>query len=1250
MDFYRVKERSGKNGIVEVYPDFRVTRSKDLMVQGRAFYAIWDEVAGLWSTDEYDVQRLVDDDILKKAAELGETTQGVIVPKLLSDFSSNSWMQFRSYINHISDSAHPLDEKLTFSNTKVSKDDYVSKRLSYSLDRGDYSAWDQMLSTLYDPSERRKLEWAIGAVVAGDAKDIQKFVVLYGPAGAGKSTVLNIVQRLFEGYYTTFEAKALTGSNNSFATEVFRGNPLVALQHDGDLSRIEDNTKLNSIVSHEEMTMNEKYKPSYTARINAFLFMGTNKPVKITDAKSGIIRRLIDVQPTGDKLPPAKYQALMGQIEFQLGAIAHHCLDVYRELGKEYYSTYRPVEMILQTDVFYNFIEHNFDTFRDQDGVTLLQAYSLYKEYCDEALVEFRIPQYKFREELKNYFGHFQERAEIDGTRVRSWYSEFKTDRFTIQTPVEKALPLVLDSTESIFDEMCAEQPAQYANANETPNKRWAEVDTKLRDIDTSKLHYVKPGENHIVIDFDLKDDDGVKSGERNLAAASKWPPTYAEFSKGGGGIHLHYIFEGDATRLSRVYDPQGIEIKVFTGDSSLRRKLTKCNTTPVAHIRDGLPLKEEKKMIDGDVIKSERGIRDLIQRNLRKEIHGSTKPSIDFIKKILDDAYASDLMYDVSDMRPAIMAFANNSTNQSLACLKLVSEMAFASRAISEVSTDKSDEEQLVFYDVEVFPNLFVICWKYRGSDKIVRMINPKPHEVEDLFKLKLVGFNNRRYDNHILYAASMGYDLPQLYKLSQRIISNTPSTLFGAAYGLSWADIYDFSSKKQSLKKFEIELGLNHIETHHPWDEPVADEDISEIVEYCANDVEATEATFEARIDDYIAREILAELSGLSVNDTTQQHTAKIIFRGDKDAQKKFVYTDLADHFPGYTYEAGKSLYRGEVPGEGGYVYSEPGLYTDVALLDVASMHPTSIEVLNLFGPYTERFSELKNARIAIKHKDYESARLMLDGRLKPYLKSDQNAEKLSYALKIVINIVYGLTSAKFDNPFRDIRNKDNIVAKRGALFMIDLKHFVQERGFTVAHIKTDSIKIPNATPEIIDEVMEFGKGYGYDFEHEATYERLCLVNDAVYIAKALSGRQPAHWDAVGAQFQHPYVFKTLFTHEPITFDDICETKSVTAPAALYLDFNDEETPMATALKPRFVGKVGRFIPVREGGGALLREKDGVFHSASGAKGYRWIEADMAKGLSLVDDVDYTYFNKLADDAVANISQYGDFEWFTS
>lgn len=1271
MDFYRIKERSGRNGITEIYPDFKVTRSKDLMVQGKAFYAIWDEGQGLWSTDEYDVQRLVDQELMAYKDQAGKKSEGILQAKLLSDFSSNSWLQWRSYVSHISDSSQQLDENLTFSNTEVKKSDYVSKRLPYPLSAGDYSAWEELIGTLYDPQERAKLEWAIGAIVAGDAKDIQKFLVLYGSAGAGKSTVLNIVQKLFEGYYTTFEAKALTSNSNAFSTEVFKSNPLVAIQHDGDLSKIEDNTKLNSIVSHEDMTMNEKYKPSYMSRINAFLFMATNKPVKITDAKSGIIRRLIDVQPSGDRLTPRRYQTLMSQIDFELGAIAYHCMETYREMGKNYYNDYRPVEMMLQTDVFYNFIEDGYEVFKEQNGVTLHQAYEMYKQFCEQALVEYKLVRHKFREELKNYFGKFEERAVIDGVRVRSWYSDFLTDSMKLQKTEEPAFTLTMDHEESIFDSMCADQPAQYSNDEGTPHKKWAQVKTKLSDLDTSKIHYVKLPENHIVIDFDLTDENGEKDAERNLEAASRWPSTYGEFSKGGGGIHLHYIYEGDPTELARVYK-DGIEIKVFTGDSSLRRRLSKCNNIPVAHINSGLPLKEKKHVINTDTVKSEKALRDLVDRNLKKEIHPGTKSSIDFIHKILEDAYSSDLVYDLTDMRGKILTFAAMSTNQADAALKVVQTMKFASEEGVEKETIVSpdSDSQLVFFDCEVFPNLFTIGWKFAGEDKkVVRMVNPSPAQVEELITMKLVGYNNRKYDNHILYARIMGYNNEQLYNLSKKLIGNDPHARFGEAYELSYTDIFDYLSVKQSLKKWQIDLGIAHKELGLPWDEPVPEEMWEKVLEYQDNDVIATEVVFNARKDDFIAREILADLSGLSVNATTQKHTDKIIFGGDRDAQSKFIYTDLAsgtqygagdqvvgeDHvkFPGYMYAFGKSEYKGEDPSEGGLVRSKTGMWTNVAVLDVASMHPTSIEELGLFGPYTKNFAAIKQARLAIKHGEFDDARKMLDGKLARHLKSDEQAEALSYALKIVINIVYGLTSASFDNPFRDKRNKDNIVAKRGALFMIDLKEEVEKRGFTVAHIKTDSIKIPEATPEIIEFVMEFGMEYGYVFEHEATYEKMALVNNAVYVAKTLPGRKPAHWEATGAQFIHPYVYKTMFSKEPLEFKDLCETKSV--KTALYLDYNTEETRMENEKPLQFIGKTGAFVPVKdgEGGGLLMRQdKDDKekFSAATGSKGYRWLEAEVVEGLNYKEKVDMDYFEGLVESAREDLSKFGDVEWFLS
>lgn len=667
--------------------------------------------------------------------------------------------------------------------------------------------------------------------------------------------------------------------------------------------------------------------------------------------------------------------------------------------------------------------------------------------------------------------------------------------------------------------------------------------------------------------------------------------------------------------------------------------------------------------MLQAQTIQSEKGLRDLIARNLRKEIHPGTKPSIDFIKKILDDAFDEGMTYDLTDLRPKVMAFANNSNNQALACLKIVTQMKFKGKDIAgENETPgpylpekpESKDDRLVLFDVEVYPNLFVVCWKYEGApeESTVRMINPTAQEVESLFAYKLVGFFNRQYDNHILYARYLGYDNQGLFDLSQKLVNNERNSAFGEAYNISYADIFDFSSVKQSLKKWEITLGILHMELDIPWDQPVPEELWDKVVDYCVNDVNATDAVLQDRRQDFVARQILAELSGLAVNDSTARHAAKIIFGDDRQPQKQFVYTDLSKEFPGYIFDATnkehKSWYRDEDPGEGGYVYAETGYHSNVALLDIASMHPTTIIKMNAFGKeYTARFADIVAARIAIKRKQFDKARQMFSGKLVPFLESEEDADKLAYSLKIIINIVYGLTSAQFENPFKDIRNVDNIVAKRGALFMIDLKHAVQEQGYTVAHIKTDSIKIPDATPEIIKFVSDFGAKYGYDFEHEATYDKLVLVNDAVYIAK--KGDQ---YTAVGSQFQHPYVFKTLFSKEPIEFKDMYEAKSV-IKGAMYLDL-DYERPLVLSEHQtgmQFIGRSGLFVPVRpgvNGAGRLYRINDDKAYAVAGTKGFLWMEARMAEALNVEGLIDMDYYDGLAEDAITTIDKFTGFGAF--
>ena len=1318
MDFLRIVGLVNKRGVTEIYPRFFVRKSKDLMIRGGDFYAVWDQEKGLWSTDEDDLKRLIDAELDKYVEKhKAELENGYRVMYMVYNETGmiDDWHKYCQ--RQMRDNYHMLDSKLIFSNTPTTKEDYASKRLSYPLEEGEPEAWDHLMSVLYSPEERHKIEWAIGSVVAGESKNLQKFIVIYGEMGSGKSTILNIIKMLFEGYCAKVDAKALGNSSDTFAFESFKSNPLVGIDGEGKLSRIDDNSRLNALVAHEEVNVNEKHKSRYTAKFNTFMFIAANDPVKITNAKSGLMRRLIDVSPSGNKLKRKDYDQTMEKIKFELGKIANHCRKIF-EADPLYYDAYTPINMIEETNDFFNFVSDEcYYIFKKEDGVAEQKAWDMYNVYCEKWKVPYPMSRKEFRNELKNYFWEYSGDKRVrtdDGTRKRKYYRGFRTDKFEVnwekeEEPTPKSW-LIFDKTESLFDKEYSNAKAQYANDDDKPILAWDNVTTVLSMLDTEITHYVRLPENHIVIDFDIKDENGNKSLEKNLEAASKWPKTYAELSKSGGGIHLHYIYTGDPGELSRVYG-DGIEIKVFTGKSSLRRKLSKCNDIPIATISSGLPLREKKKMADEFTIKTEATLVNMIKKNLRKEYHKNTKPSVDYIYYLLEKAYEEGIHYDVTWMKGDIYSFACSSSNQSEECRELYRKMKFMSKDVSEQV--ESQDDILTIFDVESSPNHFLVCYQVDKDDAtVIDMLDPSPDDIYSFITRKLAGYNSSAYDDHMLYARMIGETAYEIYDRSTHIIQAGLGKFREAK--LSYLDIYQILPEKKSLKKWEIELGEPHKEFPIPWDQPIPDDRLEEWIEYCKNDVRATRALLHSKIGkaSLNAHKILVVLANGKMIDTTNQLTSKIIFQGNRNPQPQFNYRNMGEQlegkyyilpldndpytcfeevhggpngekvfskpiFPGYIFSeygfpehgGAKSWYRDEDPKEGGYVYAEPGIHNNVALLDIASMHPSSIIAENLFGDvYTKRFKDIVDVRILIKHRDFDKARHMLDGALAGYLSDEDAADELSSALKIAINAVYGQTSAKYDNPFRDIRNKDNIVAKRGALFMINLKHAVQERGFTVAHIKTDSIKIPNATPEIIQFVTDYGKMYGYTFEHEATYEKMCLVNDAVYVAKYASEesckeqygylptkQKPGKWTATGTQFQVPYVFKKLFSHEELEFKDTCETKEVKNPASLYLDFNeklgeDEHNYV-------FIGRVGLFCPVKDGvGGAQLMrgapDTEGTmkYGYAASAKGYKWMEADMVRNLKLEDSIDYGYYDTLVNKAADAISMYGDLEWFLS
>ena len=1283
FEFLTCIPKQEKNRFV-MQPEFSGYSCPDLMFAGGAFYAILDPETGLWTSSEDTARRLIDKEIVKAANNYmaSHPDADAISPLTIGHDSTtlNRWMK---YEKSMPTNYHNLDEKLTFYSDKVTKEMYRSKRLPYDLWEGDTPCWDRLMDVVYG-SERRKIEYAIGSIVDGPhISSVQKYYIFYGEGGSGKSTVINILDKvLFPDYCARFSANELA-SGGQFPAQSLASNPLVAYDHEARLGNLQDNSMLNSIGAGETISMNIKHLTAYPARLTTTMFMAANEAPKITNRNAGSVRRIIDISPTGNKVDPEEYDELMEGIEREAGAIAWKCKQVYLE-NPRYYKNYEPRQFMRATDPMYDFMLEYSEDFIKAGWVSENDTYIIYKSWC-ESCNETPKTRKTFGEEFKPYWRNFYQKKH----GKNKVYEDLITDKIYEQTfsgaPTPKKKEpkkLILDQTTSILDEMLADCPAQYG-IDEKPSKAWDTVTTTLKCIDTSQLHYVRPGEHHIVIDLDLK-VDGEKSAELNLerAAALPLPETYCEFSKSGQGVHMHYIYDGDPTMLKSLYEPN-VEIKVYSGKSSLRRKLTYCNNKPVAHLHKGsLPEKDATEMIDTRRINNEIHLRNCVKKALSKDMaQPYTSCCIDYIAECLDNATKSGIHYDLRDLRPAIEEFARGSSNQRDKCIKTVMKMKFTNGSEYELE-DPGSEGPLMIFDFEVFPNFngCALIPVDKDNDSVHILINPTPIDIAKMSRYKLIGFNNIGYDDYIAQAILRGYPPEEVYELSKLITDSKRSDewamvkrdpMFKA--GFSYADIYDYSSTKKGLKKFEIDMlkdgmDVEHDECEFPWDQPVEPANWHRVMEYCANDVRATKALFWTpdRQKDWKARLILSEMAGMPPKTSTNNLTKRIIFDGNRSPQAEFKYRNLAEpcedkpYFPGYKFEYNVekkkyiSSYRDvEEVGEGGYVWAKPGLYagTNIYTFDVASMHPSSIEAEQLFGPrYTPRFSAIKQMRVYIKHGDLDGAKrlanetLGLDGRIDKYLNDKKDAKGLSQALKIAINSVYGLTSAKFTNEFKDPRNVDNIVAKRGALFMIDLRNELWDRGVEVVHIKTDSIKVVDPSPEIYDFIMDFGKRYGYTFEIEHVFRNFCLVNNAVYIGQ-LSTDDPEYadyvqshgtdWTATGAQFAVPYVFKNLFSHQPVGLYDYIETKSVTK-GSMYLIDNDRQ---------KYVGRTGAFVAARDGYDLMRVETDKTAY-VTGTKGHKWMEFTVLKSTAtddqdFVNRLDLTYYDGLVDDAVKAINK---------
>jgi len=184
---------------------------------------------------------------------------------------------------------------------------------------------------------------------------------------------------------------------------------------------------------------------------------------------------------------------------------------------------------------------------------------------------------------------------------------------------------------------------------------------------------------------------------------------------------------------------------------------------------------------------------------------------------------------------------------------------------------------ENLVVFDCEVYPNLFLICFKGLESQKVIT-ISIKDKEVlsdidiatiKSIFMNKMCfGFNTRNYDIPIILYALKKMNPYQIFNLSKNIIEKSQygwqtlqSQNLKIPESWKWFDIQEVAGARSSLKLYGARLHSNKI-IELPYDPTIElnQEQINNVITYCVNDLDLTINLYE-RLKDQI--ELRAKMS---------------------------------------------------------------------------------------------------------------------------------------------------------------------------------------------------------------------------------------------------------------------------------------------------------------------------------------------------------------------------------------------------
>ena len=147
------------------------------------------------------------------------------------------------------------------------------------------NAWEELLATFISEEDIEKVEWSIGAVIAGGPF---KTLVVEGPPMSGKSTILILAEHILKA-------------------NCHRDSLRIGIHHEGI--------------------------PKFLGEAS-FKFVATLEPL---DGCEETYNPVITIRTTGELASPNRIHFLAGMVSSNPGPVARQCLTKYNELGSAHY-------------------------------------------------------------------------------------------------------------------------------------------------------------------------------------------------------------------------------------------------------------------------------------------------------------------------------------------------------------------------------------------------------------------------------------------------------------------------------------------------------------------------------------------------------------------------------------------------------------------------------------------------------------------------------------------------------------------------------------------------------------------------------------------------------------------------------------------------------------------------------------------------------------------------------------------------